>query len=140
MGRPFRVLNMDLIQEGQFKADADEELAEIQKLLLGHIKKYGNEATEKAKAELTIKIVLQRSSTDEQAFSVKTSFTKKTPGRPSHVTLAIQDEDDDGQPRLFVRRSGSDEATPRQGKLTTDRGEAINPDTGEVIPAKKEKK
>ena len=56
------------------------------------------------------------------------------PNRPASVTLATAVEDDaTGQPALFVRRTGSDSSSPRQGKLVTNRGEVINPDTGEVV-------
>jgi hypothetical protein len=37
---------------------------------------------------------------------------------------------------LFVRNSGSSASTPRQGKLCTDDGRAIDPKTGEVLDRK----
>ena len=66
-------------------------------------------------------------------FSVKAQTKRTIPARPASVTLAISAEDQVGQPRLFVRRSGSDDDDPRQGKLATKDGHVIDIATGEVI-------
>lgn len=50
------------------------------------------------------------------------------------ATLTIHSDDQDGTPTLFVRSSGSSpDEDPRQMKLATDDGRAIDPETHEAI-------
>ena len=128
------LLDLDLIEEGEFKVSANEELLDLQRTLLKHIRKYGPDRTTKAATKLVITITLTRSKADPNACQVDTKFDRKTPGRPTHSTIAIADIDDDGEPGLFVRPSGSDEESPRQRKLTTNDGRAIDPETQEAKP------
>jgi hypothetical protein len=69
---------------------------------------------------------------DDHLFVVKGSVSQKVPSRPPTVTMAIADEDDEGQPGLFMRASGTDKSRPEQAKLCTSDGRRINPETGEV--------
>lgn len=134
MGKTLTPLSMDLIEEGEFMDNANEELREVQSKIIEHVAAYGSEATKKSKAELQITIVIAPAG-DGAAYSVKTSFKKKLPGRPSHVTLGIADREQTGELALFVRKSGSDDVSPKQGKLATNAGEVIDEETGEAKPA-----
>ena len=134
------------IEEGRLSASVDETLAETARKLIAHVRKYGPKATTKSKAEVTVKIVLQFDGTGcaEDAedtleggdFSLKGSISVKQPGRPANVTRAVHGKEQDGTDVLWVRTSGTDGDSPRQGKLCTDDGRAIDPGTGEVIPPK----
>lgn len=134
MGSRFKPLSFDLIEEGRLKEALDQELTRTSKALLDHVRKYGVEATEKSKAEVTLKIQFGSKSASDGAYSVRGSITSKLPGRPVHETLAIHETEQTGEESLFVRASGSDSAPPRQLKLATEDGRAIDPRTGEVLP------
>lgn len=127
-------LNLDLIEEGEFKDSANEELTSLQRALLRHVKKYGPERTNKAKAKLVITIELTRSKLDPNAVEVATRFDRKMPGRPTHTTIAIAAEAKDGEMTLFVRRTGSTAEPPEQMRLSTNDGRGVDPETKEAIP------
>ena len=127
-------LTLELINEGRFLADTHADLADLQERLLAFHDHYGD-AAKGAKAKLTIEITLACESPGDNLFSVKAAAKKAAPNRPASTTIAVSDETEDGQPRLFVRRSGSDASTPRQGKLATDDGRTIDVDTGKPAAA-----
>lgn len=131
MGKKFVPLSFALVDEGELARDVDEALADTSRELFAHRRRYGVEATAKAKAEVTIKVTIQ-AGVEDADYSIKGSISKKVPGRPARTSIALQDRDDQHQETLFVRATGSDESSPRQGKLVTDRGEVIDQVTGEV--------
>lgn len=125
-------LELGLIDEGRFVQQANTDLLDMQRRLLDFVKQHGPDA-EKAKAKLTIEVTLVCESPEYEMFSIKAQTKMSLPARPANVTAAIADEDDDGKASLFVRRSGSDDVTPRQTKLCTKAGETIDTETGEVM-------
>jgi hypothetical protein len=129
----FAPLSLDLISEGQFLRDIDEDLKDLQtKLALFH-RKYGSDAL-KSVAKLKIVIALKVENDEaEGAFSITTSIESVEPKRPAECTLAIGGIDDDRKLALFVRKSGSDEHHPAQLKLTTADGRIIDQETGRVL-------
>lgn len=135
MAKKFVPLSFALIDEGELAGDVDEALAETARSLFEHRRRYGVEATTKAKATVTVTITIEAGREDGD-YSLKGAIQKKVPGRPARTSIAIQDRDE-GKETLFVRASGSDESSPHQAKLATDRGEAIDQETGEVRPANK---
>ena len=130
MAARFTPLQFALIEEGRLAAAIDDEVQEAAAKLLAHVKKYGPEATVKAKAEVTLKVTIMFDGADESDYSIKGAISSKIPGRPCHVTKAMSGQEQTGEEVLFVRASGSDASSPRQGKLATDDGRAIDLGTG----------
>lgn len=135
MAKTFKPLSFGLIEEGRLAESLDAEIARAARSLLDHVRRYGEEATTKSKAEVSLKITLSPQSAGDGAYSVRGQITSKLPGRPIHETLAIHEtEQETGEETLFVRASGSDADTPRQMKLATQDGRAIDPTSGEALP------
>lgn len=106
-----------LIDEGQLAEDLDAELHDAISHLLKHRAKYGEESTEKTKAEITLKLTITAGT--KEAYTIKGALSRKVPGRPTRGTFAIGGYDE-GKPTLFVPPSGSDADDPRQGRLVPD--------------------
>jgi hypothetical protein len=124
----FVPLTCDLIDEGEFLTDLNQELAEIQQAISAFRKQYGEKAKD-AKAKLTIDIEVKVENVDENFYSVKTTMKATHPKRPASVSIAMGGADDDGKMALFVRQSGSDDEHPRQMKLATRNGRIVDPET-----------
>jgi hypothetical protein len=123
---------LGLIDEGRLVANANADLTDMQARLLRYVETYGEEAA-KAKAKLTIEIILCVENPKEETVSIKAVTKVALPGRPATATMAFANTKDDGTVSLFVRSSGSDDVTPRQGKLCTDDGRMIDAATGELL-------
>ena len=130
--KSYQPLALGLVDEGRLIVRANADLLDVQHRLMKYVAKHGKLAA-KAVAKLQIEVSLRVENPNEAVISVKAGTKVTLPNRPASVTLAIGDEDDAGNGRLFVRKSGSDATTPRQGKFCTDDGERIDPDTGEVL-------
>jgi hypothetical protein len=126
-------LELELIEEGGFLQRANADLMDVQKALLD-FKREHKDAAKGAKATLTIQVTLICENPKEDLFSIKAQTKRTVPARPATVSLAVADEAQDGTPTLFVRRSGSDDAPPAQGKLCTDDGRKVDQETGEAVP------
>lgn len=136
MARKYVKLTLDRIDEGELANDVDEALDEVGRALFEHRRKYGVEITKGAKATLSLTITVQ-AGTEDGDYSLKGVLKKTVPGRPARTSVAIQDRDPlTREEGLFCRASGADDASPRQAKLATNAGEAIDAETGEI----KEKK
>lgn len=136
MAAKFVPLTLNLIEEGQFLEDLEEQLAEGQRKLIQFVEREGAKA-KKSKAVLKIEIALSADDPENSAYTIKTAIKSTWPGRLNQVSLAVQEFTDDSQPALFVRSSGSDEDSPRQGKLFTrhdlaDDRRTLPPGTGEA--------
>lgn len=129
----FVPLSARLIDEGTFLDDLDAELGDLQEAVAKFRRMYGS-SSKGAKAKLTVEIELKVEDTDDDAYSVKTSMKATHPKRPASVSIAMGGETDDGKMALFVRASGSDHSDPRQGKLSTQDGRVIDPESG--LPSK----
>ncbi len=129
--KQFVPLTLALVSEGDFLVEADTELATAQQGLLAFVRQHGERAAG-AKAKVTLEITLVCDNPKAEAFSIKAQAKRTLPARPAVVSSAIG-ADDEGVPALFVRRSGSDEGDPLQGKLATRNGVTVNTETGEVI-------
>lgn len=127
----FVPLTGQLIDEGEFLGDLNLELSELQQAIVKYCRTHGEKA-KGAVACLDIKIAIGVAKVDDEAFSVKVSMKATHPKRPATVSLAMGGTDDDGNLALFVRAAGGDKTEPRQGKLFTQRGAVIDPETGEV--------
>lgn len=139
MGSRFIPLELDLIDEGLFVEQANLDLRALQETILEYNKKHGDRA-KNAKAKLTLEITLRCENPDDELFSVKAQIKKSLPARPPSTSLAMASEDEKGA-CLFVRVSGSDNVTPAQGKLATQDGRTIDPETGKVkVFEKRDKK
>ena len=136
MGRKFVPLSIKNIDEGTFVETIDEALLEIQKKLIGHTRKYGQELAKGAKASLNVKLTLKFEGRDRSDFSVRGEIKETLPGKPANITVAIADEEQDGTPLLFVAPTGSRRDDPRQGILITKEGDVVDTKTGEVKGSK----
>jgi len=116
-------MTLDMVEEGNFLADAEQHFLSVQKHLIGYVQAYGDLA-EKAKAELTLRVELQVDSIELETFKVRTEVKPKPPCRPKFETYAIAGFDDAENPCLVVRKGGSRRDNPRQNRLESD-GEEI---------------
>lgn len=140
MASKFVPLEFGLIDEGKFQEEVNIALQSVMRGLIAYKKKYGKEASHGAKATVSVKIHVKFEGRDESDFSIKGTIQETVPARPSSITVAIENEDQDSTPTLFVRRSGSSKDTPRQGIITTQDGELVDPETGEVMDKQKGEK
>lgn len=127
-------LTLGLIDEGRFIQAANEDLLAMQEKLLDYVTLHKDDA-KGAKAKLIIEVTLAVESPKDEMFSIKALTKTSLPNRPANVTLAVADEDTDGVPCLAVRRAGSTEAPPQQGKLCTGDGRVIDPATASPATA-----
>jgi len=105
-------LELGLIDEGKLLNDVNDDL----KLTIADLIKYKLKYKDKAigaKAELCLKVKIEIDES-EDGYSIKGDISRKLPSRPSRVTMAIEDKEQDGEPTLFVRKSGSSHDSPRQ--------------------------
>lgn len=127
----FEPLTLAMISEGTFLGQVDDDLRELQRALVLYVTEHDARAAG-AKAELTLKVTFAWDAKTDH-FGVKATAKKTMPSRPAAVSSVFPMEDEDGTPALFARSSGSDaHPEPRQRKLATDDGRAIDPATGEV--------
>jgi hypothetical protein len=128
----FVPLTLAGINEGMLLTDVASELSEGQKYLAKFVDDYGS-AAYKQEVTITVKIKIKVASvtpatddTDAHAtFAILPSVTKTMPKRPIPVSTAMIGVDEDNQPSLFVRSSGSSGGNPTQLKLSTDDGRTI---------------
>lgn len=123
-------LTADLIDEGQFLQDINEDLRELQEKMAMFRRTYGS-ASAGAKGKLVIELEFKIENVDDDAYSLKSLIKTTHPKRPANVSLALGGEGDDGKLALFVRQSGSDSDSPEQMKLATRDGRTIDPATGQ---------
>ena len=69
----------------------------------------------------------------DTVFFAEGKMSTTLPQTPPIVNLCLPLEDDAGKPGLFMQASGGREETPRQGRLCTDDGQAVDTETGEVL-------
>lgn len=133
MGKSFVPMQFRGIDEGRLAEALDEELATLARDHLSHIKKYEDDLPAKTKSILTLKITIEHNAeaSEDGMHSIKGAITRTLPARPSSATLAIEDHEQlTGEQMLFTRTAGSDKTNPRQGKLATLDGRAIDQETG----------
>ena len=123
-------LTLDLIDEGEFREELDECLAEAQKILAEHRAKYEDES-HKATIEVSAKVKLVIVNAKEGTVAIKSSVDIKRPKRPESFTTAIEAEGQTGEAVLFVKAGGSDSGDPTQTKFATRDGEMVEQSTGE---------
>lgn len=127
-------LRLDLVDEGRFLVEANEDLEGLQRELIAYVGKHGKDRAKGAKAELTLRIVLKFDGKDPTDYSVLATSKKAVPARPPSVSKALGGGRMDEEGRLWVLASGSSGSTPKQGKLCTDDGREIDPVTGKAAP------
>jgi hypothetical protein len=124
MSTVFSPLSIEKIDEGEFLDDVNAELLRVQDHMERHRQLYGSDS-EKAKATLTISVDLVIVEPDDGAYMIKAKVAHKLPGRPATTSMALSGETQEGRPAVLVRSSGSDADDPRQGKMFTRAGDAI---------------
>lgn len=134
----FKQLTFGRIEEGKLAGDLDQQLDRVNRAMCAYVEEHG-EAANKATATITLKIKVKCQDVDDGIFIVTGSIAANVPARPARSTAAIVSADEDDNPCLFARASGSTEGNPAQLKMTTDDGQVIDPATGEIKPAKSKK-
>jgi hypothetical protein len=127
----FKNLTVDMIEEGRLRDEMERGFETLQKHMCKYAQRYGV-AAEGATAELIVKLKIKLVSADDGVYTVRSDISSKVPGQPAMLSMAIAAEADDGEAVLFARASGATAGNPRQLRLTTDAGEVVNPETGEV--------
>jgi hypothetical protein len=135
----FTPLQLVLVDEGRFLAQADADLARLQAEMVQFMERHGDLA-KGSKAVLLMKITLRCEDVENKMFSVKAQVEQKVPNRPASITLGMPGPDMEGEPCLLVRRSGSTADSPAQGVLATEDGRAVDPETGEVLGSDRKRK
>lgn len=125
-------LTIDMIDEGMFVENLNEELKELQRGLLLYARQHGDDA-DKAVAKLGVQIALKVESASDGVCSIICQIVPVLPKRPPSVSMAMSGTDDEGNLCLFARASGTDDSDPRQLKLATKDGRDIDLETGKVV-------
>lgn len=146
MGSKFTALRkLSQIEEGELERSLNEKIESEAQYLIGHTRRYGISATAKHKCVIQLSITIEpgdgrrggKGGVEEaEDYLVSGKITTKRPGRPTRMTRVIHEQEQTGEDVLFVRASGSDEGDPRQMKLATRDGRAVDPETGEARPHK----
>lgn len=129
MAKQYVPLTVELVDEGLFLQQINEDLAKLQRELV----KFRETYTERAagsKGKLTIELTVCAEPKEKDLFSLKSSTKLALPSRPAHTSMAFAGESQDEQPCLLVRASGSTGDSPRQTVLTTRDGRIVDPETG----------
>jgi hypothetical protein len=132
MASKFKPVTLELVDEGRFKKDIDEEIQKATKALIAFKNKYGTEKAAKATAKVSITLTFQFEGRDDSDFSIKGEIKQTVPSKPACVTVAMENETEGGENALFVRASGSTADSPRQAVLATKDGAVVDINTGEV--------
>lgn len=132
MVKPFKTLEIGMIEEGRLVRDVNQEFADVQRKLCEFVSKWGDRAAG-AKGELMLKITIKADDTQDGVYSVKSDLRARVPSRPPRVTTAISSVNDEGQTVLFGRASGTTNEDPRQGRMFTEDGATIDPETGRPV-------
>jgi len=125
-------LELGLIEEGELLKAVNDDLKAAHQAIAAYMEEHGDRA-EGAKAEMNLKITFKVENVDTGMVSIKGTTKVVSPTRPASVSMAMSEEDDEGFMGLFVKKSGSEAASPRQGSLCTQAGEAVDSETGEVL-------
>lgn len=132
MANKYVPIEFELIAEGEALSDLNREIRTAVSALHNHQQRCarveGGRSPLGAKAVVTMKITFQQLT---EAADIKFEVSSKLPPRPAHVTTAAEGVDDDGKHTLMVPRSGTTADDPRQGRLATHDGRAVDLETGE---------
>ena len=123
---PLKVAN---INDQKFLPELEEKFRAMQEALARYLFKHDHRAIG-AKAVLTVKLTLAIEESKEP--SLKAQIDMKIPADPAHVGMARFGTDEHG-PCCKVQRAGSFKDSPRQGRIFTEDGRKIDPNTGEIL-------
>lgn len=126
-------LSLDLVNEGLFLVEANQDLSTLQRELTEYVRKHGKDLAKGAKAELTLKIALRFDGKDATDYTVLAISKKAGPARPPFASKALGGGKMDEDGMLWVQASGSSASTPKQGKLCTDDGRPIDGERKSVV-------
>lgn len=134
MAARFEPMTLAHVEEGHCLKDFENYFAGLQERLELFVAKYGARAV-KAKAKITLTLTVEVSAVEEHetSYKVLSDISTKEPGRPQRMTMALSGESETGRPALVCRASGSSPGNPRQLKMATEDGRAIDPETGRPI-------
>jgi hypothetical protein len=143
MGTKFAALKkLKQIEEGELERSLNEAIERESQFFIGHTRQYGIASTSKHKCTIQLTITIEpgdgrrvvHGREEAEDYLVTGKITTKRPGRPTRTTRAVHEQEQTGEDVLFVRASGGDDSNPRQLKLSTKDGRAIDPETGEAKP------
>ena len=121
-------LELGLIEQGRFMADAREQFAKVQKALIDYRREHGDKAKgAKATLNISVSLVCEKG----EGVSLLAQNKVMLPQQPPSVTMAIAPQAEDKETNaLFVSVSGSREDSPRQEVMCNDDGTPLQ--TAEV--------
>ncbi|MBN1510566.1 MAG: hypothetical protein JXB13_00995 [Phycisphaerae bacterium] len=122
-------LKLANIDDQKFLPAVEEKFREVQEKLTRYVQKHEARAIG-AKAVLTVKITLAVEKSQDP--SIKAEIETKVPSDPPHLSIAQFGTDKHG-PCVQVQRAGSYGDSPRQGRMFTEDGRRIDPNTGEIL-------
>jgi hypothetical protein len=125
-------LQLELIEQGRFLEALNEQILQIQRELVQYVKKWSPEKCKGVKGNLKIDICMKFEGREESDWSIRGDIKKQVPVRPPSVSVALADNEQDGEPALFVLASGSSKSSPLQGVICTEDGRMVDPETGKV--------
>lgn len=138
---PFEEIRAALLNDAKFPEQIEAKFRESMEKLHEYNRKYGLSA-KKAKSVLTITIETESVPNKVEpgqrptfSFGHTTQMVVKGPKDHPVVTSSLLLTDDEtGQPKVFVQRSGSFKGDPSQQRLSNEAGEGIDPATGKASP------
>ena len=121
-------IQLDKIEQGEFKNDCQAAIEELSRAFVEHIETYGKSAA----ASLAMKVGLKYNS-ETKGIAIVTDITKTLPKKPSGVTTAFIETAESGEKTLFTLISGSTDGDPKQQLLCSEKGGTIDKETGEIL-------
>tara|TARA_Y100000310_G_scaffold306832_1_gene348356 strand:- start:701 stop:1120 length:420 start_codon:yes stop_codon:yes gene_type:complete len=132
----FAELTLDLIDQGEFLPELREAFLQLQEDMIAFTRKHGQAETKGATGKLTVTLAVAFDGGGPGDFSILAQIKAAMPARPAAVGKAMASTTQTDRPTLYVQRSGSSHADPRQRVLATQTGETVDPETGEVFSTK----
>lgn len=123
-------LSLALIEEGRLAARLDEALEHAQEAI-GAYREVHGERSKKGRVEVLLTVIFEIENPTDRTVSIRSRLRLKTSPEPEHVTVGMEEPDADGRNRVWVRPSGSTSDHPKVGRLTTDDGRIVHPETHE---------
>lgn len=125
-------IELELIDEGRFIDAINEAIQRIAAQMKTFVDVHGDKAA-KAKAVVTATVEIFCLNPSDYSFGCLARVTDKLPSAPPAVSMLLGGTTQTDEPTLFCNASGSSSTDPRQQKIFTDDGRAINTETGEVM-------
>lgn len=130
MNHDFVPVSIDLLNEGAFLKEVQDEFQAAKDALIAHVDEHGLRI-KKATSVVTVEISIDYEDCDGGgAYSITTHVKHKRPAPPARGSRVSRLAGDGGEIDLFVQPSGSRDESPMQGRLAQTDGTGLDPNTG----------